>query len=112
MKFRRHHNNKGYRQIKNGSTRKQIKRIIKKLKKEKILKKPPNFGSIMLTIITMIWGLAYYYVMGSLFFLLLLVPLNILLATTNAEIRLMILDLKVDEPLDFETEQIIRKWSI
>jgi hypothetical protein len=31
MKFRRHHNNKGYRQIKNGGTTKQVKRIAKKL---------------------------------------------------------------------------------
>lgn len=32
MKFRRHHNNKGYRQIKNGRTRKQVRLIAKKLK--------------------------------------------------------------------------------
>ena len=31
MKFRRHHNNKGYRQIKNGTTERQIKQIARKL---------------------------------------------------------------------------------
>lgn len=31
MKLRRHHNNKGYRQIKNGSTYWQVKTIAKKL---------------------------------------------------------------------------------
>lgn len=31
MKTRRHHNNKGYRQIKRGKTAKQIKRIAEKL---------------------------------------------------------------------------------
>ncbi len=30
-RFRRHHNNKGYRQIKNGQTINQVKRIAKKL---------------------------------------------------------------------------------
>lgn len=32
MKKRRHHNNTGYRQIKNGSTVKQVKAMAKKLK--------------------------------------------------------------------------------
>lgn len=32
MKFRRHHNNKGYRQIKNGKCAKSLKIIAKKLK--------------------------------------------------------------------------------
>jgi hypothetical protein len=31
MKWRRHHNNKGFRQIKNGKTVDQVKRIAKKL---------------------------------------------------------------------------------
>ena len=31
-KTRKHHNNKGYRQIKNGTTRKQVKAIAKRLK--------------------------------------------------------------------------------
>ena len=31
MKFRRHHNNKGYRQIKSGSTYKSLQYIVKKL---------------------------------------------------------------------------------
>ena len=31
MKERRHHNNKGYRQIKNGSTHKSLQYIIRKL---------------------------------------------------------------------------------
>ena len=30
-KTRKHHNNKGYRQIKNGDTKKQVKNIAKKL---------------------------------------------------------------------------------
>lgn len=30
MKFRRHHNNKGYRQIKNGKTYEQVKHLAKK----------------------------------------------------------------------------------
>jgi len=38
MKFRRHHNNKGYRQIKNGSLKKQINYIKRKLK----IKPKPN----------------------------------------------------------------------
>jgi len=32
MKTRRHHNNTGYRQIKRGKTREQVKAIAKKLK--------------------------------------------------------------------------------
>lgn len=32
MKTRKHHNNKGYRQIKNGKPAKQMKRLAKKLK--------------------------------------------------------------------------------
>lgn len=32
MKHRRHHNNKGYRQIKNGKTVVQVKRIARRLK--------------------------------------------------------------------------------
>lgn len=32
MKFRRHHNNKGYRQIKRGRCEEQVRRIAKKLK--------------------------------------------------------------------------------
>lgn len=32
MKNRRHHNNKGYRQIKRGKTRNQVKAIAKRLK--------------------------------------------------------------------------------
>jgi hypothetical protein len=32
MKMRRHHNNKGYQQIKNGNVIKQLKNICKKLK--------------------------------------------------------------------------------
>lgn len=31
MKFRKHHNNKGYRQIKTGKTKKFIKELAKKL---------------------------------------------------------------------------------
>jgi len=38
MKFRRHHNNKGYRQIKTGKLKKQIKIIKRKLK----IKPKPN----------------------------------------------------------------------
>lgn len=33
MKTRRHHNNKGARQIKNGSTHKQVKAMAKRLRK-------------------------------------------------------------------------------
>jgi len=36
---RRHHNNKGYRQIKSGNLGKQTKSLIKRLVKEKIIKK-------------------------------------------------------------------------
>ena len=32
MKLRKHHNNKGYRQIKNGGPSKQMRRLAKKLK--------------------------------------------------------------------------------
>ena len=42
MKTRKHHNNKGYKQIKTGKTRLYIERLKKKLRKEGILhdKKP------------------------------------------------------------------------
>lgn len=35
MKFRRHHNNKGYRQIKSGKLHRQIKILSKKMRIEK-----------------------------------------------------------------------------
>jgi len=38
MKTRRHHNNKGLRQIKNGTTAKDIQHIIRRLKKKGLLK--------------------------------------------------------------------------
>lgn len=41
MKFRRHHNNKGYRQIKNGRTIKQAERIAKKLGINKDIESEP-----------------------------------------------------------------------
>lgn len=43
MKTRRHHNNKGYRQIKRGKTREQVKAIAKRLgiKSERMIKTEP-----------------------------------------------------------------------
>ena len=44
MKFRRHHNNKGYRRIKSGTLKKETNLLIKKLIKGKIMKDENNLG--------------------------------------------------------------------
>lgn len=62
MKFRKHHNNKGYRQIKNGTLKKKTDLLIKKLKRENIMnnenKKGGQFEAVVSKTERDIWNKA------------------------------------------------------